>query len=109
MATTTNAMVAAQVWSESIELPKYVDAKVLAAGVSETYTVPTNASWWILSADGGFYIKRAATAAVPAADVTDGTAAFYVPAGVQCRVPGGATVAVISAANRVITIAPYPG
>ncbi len=108
MSTTTNPTVPAKVWSESVELPEYTDAKVLAAGVSGTYTTPTNCNWWLLSADGGFYIKKAASVAVPAIDVTDGTAGFYVPAGLQCRVAGGIQVALISASNRVVTIAPYP-
>ena len=108
MATTTNPVVPAKVWSESVDLPKYTDAKVLAANVSETYTIPTNAVWALITADGGFYIDYGASAAIPAADITDGTSAFYIPTGTQVRVPGGVQIALISSANRVVTIASYP-
>lgn len=108
MPSTTNPIVPAKVWSESVDLPKYVDAKVLAANTSETYTIPDKAVWALITADGGFYIDYGATAAIPAADITDGTSSFYIPTGTQVRVPAGVQVAVISSATRVITIACYP-
>lgn len=95
-------------YAGSIELPEYVDARVLAANTSEAFTTPANADWFLISGDGGFYIIRGATAAVPAADVTDGTASFYVPAGFQCKVPRSTQIAVIATATRIVTIAPYP-
>lgn len=62
---------------------QWVDAIVLAAGVAETYTLPTDAAGQhgsilrLSSASAGtFYFKWDGVAAVPAADVADGTSSF---------------------------------
>lgn len=62
--------------------PSYIDARVLAANVSETHTVPGGGANTVLfSANcAEFYVKTGASAAVPAADVTDGTASERNPA-----------------------------
>lgn len=54
--------------------PTYIDAVVLVATVNQTYTVPANADAVILSANcPEFYAIVGPTAAVPAANVTNGT------------------------------------
>jgi hypothetical protein len=53
--------------------PDYNDARVLAANVVESHTVPAGAKKVSFSATGNFYARFYGTAAVPAADVTDGT------------------------------------
>lgn len=70
--------------------PAYVDARVLAAAVNETHTVPSGANAVIFSSNcAAFYAIIGPTAAVPAADVTNGTAselnptAWYVGAATQ--------------------------
>jgi hypothetical protein len=58
-------------------------ARVLAANTAETIQAPTNAKYVVFSADGDFYCTIAASstaAAVPAADVTDGSASELNPA-----------------------------
>lgn len=99
--------VPAQLWSSTLWAPEWVDARVLAAATAETYTVPANVSFVVLSSATGFYINLTGTAAVPGADVTDGTASFYVPASIQCRVPTGSSISMIITAGGVVTIAGY--
>lgn len=88
--------------------PTYVDARVLAAGVAEVWTAPANTRFVIFSSTCNFYAKPNAAAAVPAADVTDGTgselnpAAWYFPNPVT-------TVGVISPAVCTVTISAYLG
>lgn len=61
--------------------PSYIDARVLAANVNETITVATGANAVIFSATcAAFYAIIGPTAAVPAADVTNGTASELNPA-----------------------------
>ena len=62
--------------------PTYIDARVLAANTNETHTVPTGAKYVVFAANcAAFYAKQGGAAAVPAADVTDGTGSALNPAG----------------------------
>lgn len=86
--------------------PTYVDARVLAANVAETHTVPTGAGWVLFAANCNFYAKTGASAAVPAADVTDGSASELNPAAWQ--LPGGTTqITLIAPTACVVTMAFY--
>jgi hypothetical protein len=92
--------------------PTYVNARVLAAGVSETSTMPADTRLVIFSANCDFYASPGASAAVPAADVTDGTASELNPTAWYFANAAGATqqVSVItSAATCIITITGYKG
>ena len=81
----------------------HVDARVLAAGVAETHTVPAGARYVVFSATADFYAKFGAAAAVPAADVTNGTASALNPT--QRRIPDGATtIGLIAPAACVVTL-----
>lgn len=60
--------------------PTYVNARVLAANVNESATIPTGAKKVIFSGTCDFYARPGGTATVPAADVTDGTASELNPA-----------------------------
>lgn len=84
----------------------FVDARVLAANTAERHTLPAGAAFVSFSADGDFYVRfgnNAVNAAVPAADVTDGSASTLNP-GVR-RIPADAThVSIIAAATRVVTL-----
>lgn len=59
---------------------RWIDAKVLAAGVAETYAPPSDADdtpgviIGINATDGPLYINFNGVAAVPIADIADGTA-----------------------------------
>lgn len=61
--------------------PSYIDARVLAANTNETITVPAGVNAVIFSSNcAAFYTKIGTTAAVPAADVTDGSGSELNPA-----------------------------
>jgi hypothetical protein len=86
--------------------PTYVAARVLAANVAEDHTVPTGAKYVVFSAScAAFYVKRGGTAAVPAGDVTDGTASELNPAGYY--IVGVTTLGLIAPATCVVTMAFY--
>lgn len=59
--------------------PTYVDARVLAASTSETQTIPTSSRFVVFSATCDFWAKPGSSAAVPAADTSDGSAAELNP------------------------------
>ena len=61
----------------------WIDARVLAANVAETFQAPALARYVLFSSDGAFYCRIAAastSATVPAGDVTDGSASELNPA-----------------------------
>lgn len=65
----------------------YVDDRVLAAGVAETVTKPTGTpaqtyNTCVITSNADVWVRRGGTAAVPAADVTDGTGSALLPLGV---------------------------
>lgn len=86
------------------DIPIYIDARVLAATVNESHTVPTGARYVIFSSTcAAWYAKRGGTAAVPAADVTDGTASDLNPSGY--RIPNGVTaIGFISPTACIVTM-----
>jgi hypothetical protein len=84
----------------------YIDARVLAAATVETFQSPTGARYVLFAADGDFYCKIAVAstaAAVPASDVTDGTASELNPV-LRLLPSDQAYVSVIAGATRTITI-----
>ena len=84
-------------------LPDYVDARVLAANTNEDHTIPTGARWVIFSSScAAFYAKKGGTAAVPGADVTDGSGSSLNPAGYY--VERSTTIGLISPTTCVITM-----
>jgi hypothetical protein len=88
----------------------HVDARVLAANTAEDFQAPTGAKYVRIAGDGHFYVKvdtASVTAAVPAADVTDGTASQICPNGdaVWITLPSDqAYLSVIATATRVVTL-----
>lgn len=93
--TDVNALVAALIPSD------YVDAHVLAASTAETFTKPTGARFVRLKGTVNFFFKPNGTAAVPAADVTDGTSSTLVISnneGVLLNVEFTTTISVIASA-----------
>lgn len=82
----------------------YVDNREFAAATAESHTSPTGANWVIATPTVDAYINTGGTAVVPSADVTDGTASTYCPAGVKTPfcVGGDTTISVIATvAGRV--------
>jgi hypothetical protein len=86
-------------------VPEWVDARVLAAGVAESHTVPTGADIVEISSTAAFYCKPNGTAAVPAADVSDGTASELNPTGYVLR--GVTSLGLISAPGATVTMKFY--
>ena len=91
----------------------YIDARVLGANTAETFQAPANAKVVRIAGDGTFYLKIAAAstdAAIPAADVTDGTASECCPGGeaVWKILPGSQPyISVIASADTVVTLSYY--
>lgn len=83
-----------------------VNAYVMT-GASVAVTVPTGASVVSFSATGNFYAKFVAsgTAAIPAVDVTDGSASSLNPT--VRNIAGLASFAIIGAAGVVVTVSYY--
>lgn len=90
--------------------PTYVNARVLAAGVSETSTLPADTRIVVFSADCNFYAKPGAAAAV-ASDVADGTASELNPSAWYFANAPGATqqVTVIAPTVCNVTLSAYKG
>lgn len=101
--------------SFALSRPDYVDARVLAANTAEQHTIPTftdhlgntkTARHVIFNATADFYAAYGTnpTAAVPAADVTDGTASELNP---TIRFLDGADtkISLISAGTCIVTMA----
>lgn len=79
-----------------------VYANVLAANVAEVVTVPAGAKYVLFSATADFYAKFGGAAAVPAADVTDGSASILNP---ELRaIDGASSIGLISAEACIVTM-----
>ncbi len=89
----------------------YNDVRVLAANTAEAHTVPTGANglkanYVVFSANADFWVDVGKTAAVPAADITDGTAPDLNPTVLYL---GGSvtTISLISTAGGIVGMAFY--
>lgn len=101
--------VPSEVFGSSPALPRYVDAVVLGAGTAESYTPPTGSVYALLTCDLPIYARIGGTAAAPATEVTDGTASFYIAAGIQVRIEAGVAISLIraTASSTIVTIGVY--
>lgn len=88
-----------------------IDARVLAAAMAEVHTIPTGARYVSFAATADFYAKfgvssESAAAAVPAGDVTNGTASELNPG--PRRIPDGMThIGLISEVACKVTLSFY--
>lgn len=90
----------------SFKPAQFINARVLAAGVAETHTFATGCAYVFFASDGDWYARwDGSAAAVPAADVTDGTASELNPT--LRYVVGQATVSMIAPVATIITISCY--
>lgn len=85
--------------------PQHTDAVVLSANTAKTYTIPTGARYALFSANADFYVDYSGTAAVPAEDVTDGSAGEMNP--VLRSVDGLTSISIVSASSCIVTISVY--
>lgn len=88
--------------------PSYIDARVLAANTVESHTMPANARFVLFSSTCNFYVNPNGTAAVPAADVTDGTGSELNPAAYYWTTPP-TSLSMIAPTACVVTMAIYLG
>lgn len=63
----------------AIEQSAYIDARVLAANTAEVHTVPSGKKYVVFSSTDDFFAKMDGAAAIPATDVTDGSASELNP------------------------------
>lgn len=93
-------------YADAIHLPRYVDARVLTASNAETVTIPSDADFVVFSGNialADYYVRIGGTAAVPGADITDGTGSFANPG--YAIVERGGTFSVVSPTGGVLTMA----
>lgn len=85
----------------------YIDMAVLAATTKEDFTVPAKATKVIFASTGNFYceIGSAASASIPAGDVTDGSAPEINPT--ARVVVAGETISLIAPAACRVMMAFY--
>jgi hypothetical protein len=86
-------------------VPGYTDALVLLANASQTQAVPAGSGFVIFSAACNFFASPGASAAVPAATTTDGTAPQQNPAG--WWLTGQTQITVISDQACTVTLSFY--
>jgi hypothetical protein len=81
-----------------------VDNRVLAANIAEPFTVPAGAHFLRLRATNPFWLNDRNNAAIPAADLTDGTGSVYVQyEHLMAIAPGCTAVSVISATTNAVS------
>ena len=102
---TTSSYIDSSIHNEYPRMTATVLNQVLAANVAETVTVPSDCDFMIFGASAIFYIRTGGTAAVPAADVTDGTGSEITPSA-RLVVPG-ATFSIVAPATTVVSMACY--
>lgn len=89
--------------------PDYVDARVLAANTAKQHTVPTGAAYVYIAAEMPVYVAWGAnpTAAVPAADVTDGSGSMLLVRDTWLLCSDVAKISLISRVAGNVTLAFY--
>ena len=85
--------------------PSYIDARFLAATTNEAHTIPTGARIVVFSAEADFWARPDATAAIPSADVTDGSGSQLNPA--NWNIEANTTINVISATAQTVCLTFY--
>ena len=82
----------------------YINNYALVANTPVSITPPGNSELALFKGTANFYVRVAGAAAVPAANVTDGTGAELNP---DLRYIAGATISLVAPANCIVTIAFY--
>ena len=92
---------------ETFEIPAsdHVDCYLLTAGVPKNVTVPVSARYVFFSATGDFFARLGGPAAIPAADVTDGSGSEVNPT--HRALDSVQTIGLVAPAGCVISLAWY--
>lgn len=86
-------------------VPDKVDARVLAASTAESATIPAGVKYVRLSSTAPFYANFSATAAIPSADITNGSSSILIPSSALYEIPTGTTaISLIASAIGVVTL-----
>ena len=93
-----------RVWATR-QAPSHIDARALGVATNEAHTIPTGANYVVFSANADFYARPDATAAVPGADVTDGSGSEMNPS--SWALQGNTTINLIAPAACVVTMSFY--
>jgi hypothetical protein len=90
----------------STQAPGYVDIRVLAANTAESHTVPAGAKFVLITVTGNTFINIGGTAAVAAADVTNGSASLLMvnTAPRLFALNGAAAIGVIASAIQTVVL-----
>lgn len=90
-------------------ISNHIDIRSIAAGVAEGHTIPSGAKHCFIRSTVDIWVDPASTAAIPAADVTDGSAAHYIPAQVlePIEVDDVTTLSIISDYDGLVMLAFY--
>lgn len=92
--------------SMAIRPSDYIDARVLATTTHESHTVPASAKYVRITTNLILYIKLGGTAAIPAADVTDGSGSLMISAGdrVIVDLAGATAIGMIAPAATIVCL-----
>lgn len=90
-------------------ISNHIDIRSLAANVAEGHTIPSGAKHCLIRSEVDIWVDPASTAAVPSGDVTDGSAAYYIPADVlePIEVDDVTTLSIISEYAGLVMLAFY--
>lgn len=92
--------------SASPEFPEFNVVIELDDASAQSWTVPSNVGWVIISPDGAIWASTTATAVVPTADSTDGTAPFRIPANAafQVGISAGKSLSLIREGGSAVLV-----
>lgn len=91
-----------------LNVSTFIDARVLAATTAESHTIPSGAKSVRLTGTVPFFVNFAAAAAIPAADITDGSSSILVLTDRIFSIPSSATaIGLIASAICTITMEFY--
>ena len=105
MKTLTQTMASDNEPVDAIGFTDQVDARVLGIATAEAHVVPAGATTVIFSATADFYVNAFGTAAVPAGDVTNGSASELNPE--RRSLVGITSLSLISPAATIVTMSFY--
>lgn len=92
--------------TDAVPPASHIDARVLAANTAESHTVPAGSRIVVFSSTSDFYVNYTTTAAIPAADITNGSAPELNPSA-RILPSSVTTLSLISPTSCTVTMAFY--
>ena len=84
--------------------PAWIDNVLLDDAAAHSYVAPEGCNAVFVVANGASWGSITGTAAVPVADIADGTGALYLPSGIQIKLDEGETLSLIRAGSSTVTV-----